>query len=171
MELTISKQNIDYTQIDPAPLDESLAVVNRFVTDTAYFLNRFSSLCEKKLLAVSQQIRKLETTITILEGKLSSIPGLDVIDQPTATPSAAPAAGAAPAGAAPSDPSNPAPVDDDDDDISVGEPAYDIKQDPQFAHYFKLLRIGVPEQRVRDAMAKDDLEEHADAVIAAHNNK
>ncbi|XP_027631532.1 WASH complex subunit 3 isoform X6 [Tupaia chinensis] len=55
----------------------TVAFLNQFVVHTVQFLNRFSTVCEEKLADLSLRIQQIETTLNILDAKLSSIPGLD----------------------------------------------------------------------------------------------
>ena len=54
-----------------------VAFINQSVVYTVHFLNCFSIICEEKLAKLSLQIQQVETTLNILDAKLSSIPGLD----------------------------------------------------------------------------------------------
>lgn len=63
-------QVIDYTQVQPIQHKRTLAFVNHFVTRTASFLNRFSTVCEGKLSDISFRLQRLEITMTILETKV-----------------------------------------------------------------------------------------------------
>ena len=49
----------------------TIAFLNHFITHTARFLNRFSCVCEDKLSTLSLRIQRLETTMSILEAKVS----------------------------------------------------------------------------------------------------
>lgn len=70
---------IDYNRVDSIPTNKTLSVVNHFVINTTEFLNKFTYLCETKLSQVAREIERLEITMTILEKKLESIPGLESI--------------------------------------------------------------------------------------------
>ena len=70
---------INYEQVDPVPYKTTLAFINNFVINTTQFVNRFSYLAEQKLSDVSRDIHRLEITMSILEAKLDSIPGLENI--------------------------------------------------------------------------------------------
>ncbi|KAJ8031809.1 WASH complex subunit 3 [Holothuria leucospilota] len=47
-----------------------LAFLNHFIIHTTRFLNKFSCVCEQKLLDLNQRIQKLEVTMNILEAKV-----------------------------------------------------------------------------------------------------
>ncbi|KAG8514074.1 WASH complex subunit 3, partial [Galemys pyrenaicus] len=70
----------------------TVAFLNQFVVHTVQFLNRFSTVCEEKLAELSLRIQQIETTLNILDAKLSSIPGLDDVTfevSPISVPSVA----------------------------------------------------------------------------------
>ena len=72
---------VDYATVDPVPHHKTVTLVNNFLMQTAQFLNRFASLCEEKLDLVSNNLRRLEITTTILEAKLESIKWLSSAPQ------------------------------------------------------------------------------------------
>ena len=78
-------------QIGAIHQKRTLAFLNHFITHTANFLNRFSCTCEDKLANISLRIQRLETTVSILEAKLNSVPGLEGVTVPTSTSSTTPA--------------------------------------------------------------------------------
>uniref|UniRef100_A0A8C6BGI2 WASH complex subunit 3 n=1 Tax=Monodon monoceros TaxID=40151 RepID=A0A8C6BGI2_MONMO len=59
------------------PQERRVAFLNQFVVHTVQFLNPFSTVCEEKLAELSRRMQQVETTLNILDAKLSSIPGLD----------------------------------------------------------------------------------------------
>ncbi|EOA94294.1 Coiled-coil domain-containing protein 53, partial [Anas platyrhynchos] len=64
-------------QVPAIQQKRTVAFLNQFVVHTVQFLNRFSTVCEEKLSALSLRIQQIETTLNILDAKLSSIPGLE----------------------------------------------------------------------------------------------
>eukprot|EP00211_Chloroparvula_japonica_P011634 CAMPEP_0119142342 /NCGR_PEP_ID=MMETSP1310-20130426/32465_1 /TAXON_ID=464262 /ORGANISM="Genus nov. species nov., Strain RCC2339" /LENGTH=83 /DNA_ID=CAMNT_0007133871 /DNA_START=66 /DNA_END=313 /DNA_ORIENTATION=+ len=68
---------IDYEKVAPVAHHKTVALINNFVIDTTEFLNKFSFLCERKLLSVSEDIHRIEVTLAVLEAKLASLPELD----------------------------------------------------------------------------------------------
>ena len=58
---------INYEKVPPVPYYKTVSLVNNVVIETTEFLNRFSYLCEQKLLGVSRDIQRLEVTLAILE--------------------------------------------------------------------------------------------------------
>ena len=49
----------------------TLAFLNHFISHTVRFLNRFSGVCEEKLEDLSGRLQRIETTMNILEAKVS----------------------------------------------------------------------------------------------------
>ncbi|XP_057243415.1 WASH complex subunit 3-like isoform X1 [Malurus melanocephalus] len=75
--LPIVGSGIDLTKVPAIQQKRTVAFLNQFVVHTVQFLNRFSTVCEEKLSALSLRIQHIETTLNILDAKLSSIPGLE----------------------------------------------------------------------------------------------
>ncbi|GAV07618.1 hypothetical protein RvY_17434 [Ramazzottius varieornatus] len=65
------------SQIPAIPVDNTIAYVNQAALVMVQHMNRFSAAAEEKLYHISTSVTRLETELAILEGKLSSIPGLD----------------------------------------------------------------------------------------------
>jgi WASH complex subunit CCDC53 len=87
---------INFEDVDPVVYKKTLAFINNFVINTTQFMNRFSYLCEEKLSSVSRDIQRLEITMSLLEAKLVSIPGMDQITTPLAEDAPATAVAATP---------------------------------------------------------------------------
>ena len=138
----------------PIPHRKLLVMLNQFTVTTTRFLNRFANQCDDRLSRVSSDLSNLETTLAILEAKLSSVPGLegaaaaaDTSAIPDVAPDQPPAqsVGVGKPAAAPLQPAgqppvaaNPAPP--------AGPPA---KDDPVYATYFKLIRLGMPLEQAK----------------------
>ncbi|MBN3303687.1 WASC3 protein, partial [Amia calva] len=75
--LPIVGSGIDLTKVPAIQQKRIVAFLNQFIVHTVRFLNRFSTVCEEKLASISLRIQQIETTLNILEAKLSSIPGLE----------------------------------------------------------------------------------------------
>ena len=67
----------DLTKVPALQQKRMVAFLNQFVVHTVWFLNHFSTVCEEKLADLSLRIQQIETTLNILDAKLTSIPGLD----------------------------------------------------------------------------------------------
>ncbi|KAM9230128.1 WASH complex subunit 3 isoform 3-T3 [Dugong dugon] len=75
--LPLMGSGIDLTKVPAIQQKRTVAFLNQFVVHTVQFLNHFSTICEEKLADLSLRIQQIETTLNILDAKLSSIPGLD----------------------------------------------------------------------------------------------
>ncbi|PIK33797.1 putative WASH complex subunit CCDC53 isoform X2, partial [Apostichopus japonicus] len=130
-----------------------LAFLNHFIIHTTRFLNKFSCVCEQKLLDLNHRIQKLEVTMNILEAKLASIPGLENVTVEQATPQQPPATNL------------PAVTAGDDQAPSETEPALPeapptltVSQDPRYMKYFKMINMGVPIEPLRNKVLMDGLD-------------
>jgi WASH complex subunit CCDC53 len=142
-----------FQQVRPVPIQATLVLVNNFIVNTTKFLNTFSESCEIKIANVSKKLNDLEITLSVLEAKLNSIPGLDGFSSsdlpsaqqtapatqapPASDSSAAPPAPAAAAAAAPPPPAA--------DGVTVST-------HPDYAEFFKLQRLGVPPPVIQGKM-------------------
>ncbi len=60
----------------PLALGTTLVIVNNFAAEAVSFLNEFGNLCESRLNDVSKRLSRAESSVSILEAKLKSVPGL-----------------------------------------------------------------------------------------------
>ena len=75
--LPLMGSGIDLTKVPAIQQKRMVAFLKQFVVHAVEFLNLFSTVCEEKLADLSLHIQQIETTLNILDAKLSSIPGLD----------------------------------------------------------------------------------------------
>uniref|UniRef100_A0AAQ4PMM3 WASH complex subunit 3 n=1 Tax=Gasterosteus aculeatus aculeatus TaxID=481459 RepID=A0AAQ4PMM3_GASAC len=79
--LPIVGSGVDLTKVPAIQQRRVVAYLNQFVVHTVRFLNRFSTVCEEKLANISLRIQQIETTLCILEAKVSlSLSGRSVSD-------------------------------------------------------------------------------------------
>ncbi|XP_031439208.1 WASH complex subunit 3, partial [Clupea harengus] len=148
-----------------------VAYLNQFVVHTVRFLNRFSTVCEEKLATISLRIQQIETTLSILEAKLSSIPGLEdvrvegVAERPAAeangpvAPSSHTDIPVAPAPApAPEPPHQPPEPASEPKVESVGSNVMTVAKDPRYARYLKMVQVGVPAMAIKNKMVIEGLD-------------
>jgi len=64
---------IKWLQVDAINPKRMLAFLNHFIVHTTGFLNRFSVICEEKLEDLSVRLQRLETTVCLLEAKVSGV--------------------------------------------------------------------------------------------------
>ncbi|CAH1800206.1 unnamed protein product [Owenia fusiformis] len=166
--LPIVGTGIDLSKVGAINQKRTLAFLNHFITHTVRFLNRFSCVCEDKLEHLTVRIQRLETTMSVLEAKLSSIPGLENVTlansgsstQSAATP-AAPAASATPAGEGPVAPPAAQAEETSTAPAAPEEPEQSstpVSKDPRYQKYFKMVNMGVHEQAVKMKMKTEGVD-------------
>ena len=70
---------IDYNQIEGLQRKRLLKFINHFVLQTSHFLSNFSQTCDMKILNLAKKIQNIETSLSLLEMKLDSVPELQSI--------------------------------------------------------------------------------------------
>jgi len=171
--LNVSKEKINFVplpneelkldNLQPVPVKKTLLIVNTFIVNTTAFLNKFVATCEDKLHKLRTDINRMEVTLNLLEGKLQSIdwlrnaqngniPYIPIVedlkdndfkdDRNIAPP--------------------PAPIlqtQESSTQIQSSSSSADdaFKSNPQYAPWFKMLKIKVPPQAVRNKMAMTGL--------------
>ncbi|KAE8281345.1 WASH complex subunit 3 [Larimichthys crocea] len=168
--LPIVGSGVDLTKVPAIQQRRVVAYLNQFVVHTVRFLNRFSTVCEEKLANISLRIQQIETTLCILEAKLSSIPGLEDVtvdglsqqkpaqaNGPTITnqsqegPPAEPLPPAEPAQAAPEAAAT-------QKAEAAAENVMTVAKDPRYARYLKMVQVGVPVMAIRNKMVLEGLD-------------
>ncbi|AWO98148.1 putative WASH complex subunit CCDC53 [Scophthalmus maximus] len=172
--LPIVGSGVDLTKVPAIQQRRVVAYLNQFVVHTVRFLNRFSTVCEEKLANISLRIQQIETTLCILEAKLSSIPGLEdvtidgISQQQTAqangpTAASQSQAGGPPAAATlpPPEPTQPAPEaapTQKAEAAAAAENVMTVAKDPRYARYLKMVQVGVPVMAIRNKMVLEGLD-------------
>lgn len=169
--LPIVGSGVDLTKVPAIQQRRIVAYLNQFVVHTVRFLNRFSTVCEEKLANISLRIQQIETTLCILEAKLSSIPGLedvtvDGVGQQQTAQTQGPAAASQsqadgpPAGTLP--PPEPTQSAPEAATTQKAEAAavnvMTVAKDPRYARYLKMVQVGVPVQAIRNKMTQENLD-------------
>uniref|UniRef100_A0AAZ3S399 WASH complex subunit 3 n=1 Tax=Oncorhynchus tshawytscha TaxID=74940 RepID=A0AAZ3S399_ONCTS len=146
-----------------------VAYLNQFIVHTVRFLNRFSTVCEEKLACISLRIQQIETTLSILEAKLSSIPGLEdvrvegvgqrpatEVNSPVLVPSQpeTPIAVAVPLQPPEASPNIPDPRAAE----AAGDSRMTVAKDPRYARYLKMVQVGVPVMAIKNKMVQEGLD-------------
>nr|XP_019947783.1 PREDICTED: WASH complex subunit CCDC53 [Paralichthys olivaceus] len=172
--LPIVGSGVDLTKVPAIQQRRIVAYLNQFVVHTVRFLNRFSTVCEEKLANISLRIQQIETTLCILEAKLSSIPGLEEVtidgisqQQQTAQANGPTAASQSQAGGPPAEtlpPPEPtqtvreaAPMQKTDAEVAA-ENVMTVAKDPRYARYLKMVQVGVPVMAIRNKMVLEGLD-------------
>ncbi len=122
----------------PLERNKILAAINSFIISTTKFMNDFAVNCNVKLDEVDTTIMAVRAMVIQLETKLSGVP-----DEPQNVAAPQPAATSTTDGASPSDqaPAAPAPVG-----------GSGMSEDPQYAPYYRQLKVGIPPDRVFNKM-------------------
>ncbi|XP_054242638.1 WASH complex subunit 3 isoform X1 [Indicator indicator] len=157
--LPIVGSGIDLTKVPAIQQKRTVAFLNQFVVHTVQFLNRFSTVCEEKLSALSLRIQQIETTLNILDAKLSSIPGLeDVKFEVSSTNINSVTNG--PVAEATTD-QQPAQNSMHEEGLqkteAVTENVITVSKDPRYARYLKMVQVGVPVMAIRNKMISEGL--------------
>ncbi|NWW54301.1 WASC3 protein, partial [Pedionomus torquatus] len=184
--LPIVGSGIDLTKVPAIQQKRTVAFLNQFVVHTVQFLNRFSTVCEEKLSALSLRIQQIETTLNILDAKLSSIPGLeDVKCQVSSANTNSVTNG--PVTQATTDQQTAVSAQSGchllclhqnnihEEGLQktevVTENVVTVAKDPRYARYLKMVQVGVPVLAIRNKMISEglnpDLLETPDAPVPA----
>ncbi|XP_068951350.1 WASH complex subunit 3 isoform X2 [Petaurus breviceps papuanus] len=172
--LPLMGSGIDLTKVPAIQQKRTVAFLNQFVVHTVQFLNRFSTVCEEKLSALSLRIQQIETTLNILDAKLSSIPGLEDVkfEISTANVSGVTNGPEAPTGQHSSvSPQSEKSVQDTGPQKceAAAEHILTVAKDPRYARYLKMVQVGVPVMAIRNKMISEgldpDLLERPDAPV------
>jgi WASH complex subunit CCDC53 len=168
---------INLAQIEPINQKRMLAFLNHFLSHTVAFLNRFSVVCEEKLENLTIRIQRLESTLSILEAKLSSIPGLDDVTatavhvtQPSTATSvsqalvvtmATVATTSTAAATTLAEPVTIVPAVNGGvltEATPADLPTNRAANDPRYAKYFRLLSMKIPKEALQQRMAIEGLD-------------
>ncbi|XP_067906249.1 WASH complex subunit 3 [Heterodontus francisci] len=173
--LPLVGSGIDLTRVPAIQQKRTVAFLNQFIAHTVRFLNRFSTVCEEKLASLSLRIQQIETTLNILEAKLSSIPGLEDVKPETTNQGQNIANGPSSVTATNQHQPSPAEVQQNIESTtqikadSLAENAITVAKDPRYARYLKMVQVGVPVMAIRNKMISEglnpDLLETPDAPV------
>uniref|UniRef100_A0A5F8GUH1 WASH complex subunit 3 n=1 Tax=Monodelphis domestica TaxID=13616 RepID=A0A5F8GUH1_MONDO len=166
--LPLMGSGIDLTKVPAIQQKRTVAFLNQFVVHTVQFLNRFSTVCEEKLSALSLRIQQIETTLNILDAKLSSIPGLEDVKFEISTANVNSVTNGPEA-----TPDQPEQNNTQDSGPQKCEAAAEhiltVAKDPRYARYLKMVQVGVPVMAIRNKMISEgldpDLLEKPDAPV------
>ncbi|XP_063303271.1 WASH complex subunit 3 [Pelobates fuscus] len=166
--LPIVGSGIDLTKVPAIQQKRTVAFLNQFVVHTAQFLNRFATICEEKLSALSLRVQQIETTLNILDAKLSSIPGLEdvKVEKQHVPPDTIPN-GHIPTQADSQSSLSVSPQSDvtqnsmkeiplQKEEVQT-ENVVTVAKDPRYARYLKMVQVGVPVMAIRNKMISEGL--------------
>ncbi|XP_037052751.1 WASH complex subunit 3 isoform X6 [Peromyscus leucopus] len=164
--LPLMGSGIDLTKVPAIQQKRTVAFLNQFVVHTVQFLNRFSTVCEEKLADLSLRIQQIETTLNILDAKLSSIPGLEDVTVEVSPLSVTAVPSGSHSESPPEQPqiyTNSLQQDSTQDsgpqesEVS-SENIVTVAKDPRYARYLKMVQVGVPVMAIRNKMISEGLD-------------
>ncbi|XP_048011044.1 WASH complex subunit 3 [Megalobrama amblycephala] len=161
--LPIVGSGIDLTKVPAIQQRKIVAFLNQFIVHTVRFLNRFSTVCEEKLATVSLRIQQIETTLSILEAKLASIPGLEEVTvdgvRQTSAETNGPAVDGSRATVPPVEASQQTQVAPQEPKAEApAENIMTVAKDPRYARYLKMVQVGVPVMAIKNKMVMEGLD-------------
>ncbi|KAI2567596.1 WASH complex subunit 3 isoform X2 [Nomascus leucogenys] len=167
--LPLMGSGIDLTKVPAIQQKRTVAFLNQFVVHTVQFLNRFSTVCEEKLADLSLRIQQIETTLNILDAKLSSIPGLDDVTVEVSPLNVTSVTNGAHPEATSEQPQNSTQDSGLQESEVSAENILTVAKDPRYARYLKMVQVGVPVMAIRNKMISEgldpDLLERPDAPV------
>ncbi|KAH0786880.1 WASH complex subunit 3 [Histomonas meleagridis] len=162
---------IDYSNADSIGHARIIASVNQFAERTVDFLNRFSNICDLKLLEVSERINNVEILTAILEKKLQSVEDLNFTPGQRIEPAAPPVPQEEPQAESGTPPPPAPPPPQTEGEAPQGEETqtestpnaeenapYSPRNDPLYARWFRLKDIGVPIMSLAKNMEAEGLD-------------
>ncbi|XP_014635842.1 PREDICTED: WASH complex subunit CCDC53 isoform X2 [Ceratotherium simum simum] len=167
--LPLMGSGIDLTKVPAIQQKRTVAFLNQFVVHTVQFLNRFSTVCEEKLADLSLRIQQIETTLNILDAKLSSIPGLDDVTFEVSPISVTSVKNESPSETTSEQSQNSLQDSGPQESEVTAENILTVAKDPRYARYLKMVQVGVPVMAIRNKMISEgldpDLLERPDAPV------
>ncbi|XP_045409065.1 WASH complex subunit 3 isoform X2 [Lemur catta] len=167
--LPLMGSGIDLTKVPAIQQKRTVAFLNQFVVHTVQFLNRFSTVCEEKLADLSLRIQQIETTLNILDAKLSSIPGLDDVTFEVAPLNVTSVTNGSHSEVTSEQSQNSTQDSGPQESEVSAENILTVAKDPRYARYLKMVQVGVPVMAIRNKMISEgldpDLLERPDAPV------
>ncbi|KAL4664813.1 hypothetical protein H8957_016366, partial [Semnopithecus entellus] len=137
----------DLTKVPTLQQKGTVAFLNQFVVHTVQFLDCFSMVCEEKLADLSLCIQQIETTLNILDTKLSSISDLDDV-----TVEVSPLSVTGITNGLHTQDSGP-----QESEGSAGN-SLTVVKDPRYARDLKMVQVGVPAMAIRNKIRPEGLD-------------
>ncbi|XP_019370915.1 PREDICTED: WASH complex subunit CCDC53 isoform X2 [Gavialis gangeticus] len=164
--LPLVGSGIDLTKVPAIQQKRTVAFLNQFVVHTVQFLNRFSTVCEEKLSALSLRIQQIETTLNILDAKLSSIPGLEDVKFEVSSANVNSVTNGPVLQATTEQQSTSVSPQSENSIHETGlqkteaaeENVITVAKDPRYARYLKMVQVGVPVMAIRNKMISEGLD-------------
>ncbi|XP_006979912.1 WASH complex subunit 3 isoform X3 [Peromyscus maniculatus bairdii] len=156
--LPLMGSGIDLTKVPAIQQKRTVAFLNQFVVHTVQFLNRFSTVCEEKLADLSLRIQQIETTLNILDAKLSSIPGLEDVTVEVSPLSVTAVPSGSHSESPPEQPQDSTQDSGPQESEVSSENIVTVAKDPRYARYLKMVQVGVPVMAIRNKMISEGLD-------------
>ncbi|XP_054430601.1 WASH complex subunit 3 isoform X2 [Pteronotus mesoamericanus] len=156
--LPLMGSGIDLTKVPAIQQKRTVAFLNQFVVHTVQFLNRFSTVCEEKLADLSLRIQQIETTLNILDAKLSSIPGLDEVTFEVCPVSVTSVTNESRSETTSEQSQNSLQDSGPQESEVTAENILTVAKDPRYARYLKMVQVGVPLMAIRNKMISEGLD-------------
>ncbi|KAB0388762.1 hypothetical protein E2I00_000816 [Balaenoptera physalus] len=167
--LPLTGSGIDLTKVPAIQQKRTVAFLNQFVVHTVQFLNPFSAVCEEKLADLSLRIQQIETTLNILDAKLSSIPGLDDAIFEVSPISVTRITNETRSETTAEQSQNSLQDSGPQESEVTPENILTVAKDIRYARYLKMVQVGVPVMAIRNKMISEgldpDLPERPDAPV------
>ncbi|NP_001116432.1 WASH complex subunit 3 isoform 2 [Mus musculus] len=156
--LPLMGSGIDLTKVPAIQQKRTVAFLNQFVVHTVQFLNRFSAVCEEKLADLSLRIQQIETTLNILDAKLSSIPGLEDVTVEVSPLNVTAVTNGSHSETTSEQTQNSTQDSGAQESEAPSENVLTVAKDPRYARYLKMVQVGVPVMAIRDKMISEGLD-------------
>lgn len=170
--LPIVGSGVDLTKVPAIQQRRTVAYLNQFIVHTVRFLNRFSTVCEEKLASISLRVQQIETTLCILEAKLSSIPGLEDVTVDEVSLQQQNQTNGLSVNQRQKENDHQGPMSHTEDVQSQPEPpnikkaeestpeinVVTVAKDPKYARYLKMVQVGVPVMAIKNKMVLEGLD-------------
>ena len=141
-------KGIDYTMIEGIQRKRILKFVNHFIVQVTNFLSNFSQTCDEKMLMIGNRLNSLETSLTLLEHKLDSLPipkqdqNADILTKEKEKA-----------------------VVNDEPKIQVESSIAELELDPNLIKFKKMIDVGVPRQAVEQKMYTEGFNEEEISLL------
>ncbi|MCP9263893.1 hypothetical protein DINM_006902 [Dirofilaria immitis] len=172
--------NIDMSQMKPIGTKQIIAFVNYFMVRNVQMLQSFVSNMERRIIDMEKRLNRVEVELKLLEHKLNSVPGLqtvvpkgnelltgqhydgllvkgtlkdETVDNTKVVDSESLSASSSVAG-----------VERPQESMASNSLSAEqnhslhIRDDPRYAVYFKMLKMGVPECAVKQKMKSEGID-------------
>jgi len=161
--IPIIEPTIDYTKVPPIHQKRTISFINHFVVNTVSSLNKLALTCEEKLFEFENKLQRVEAAVVILESRLASIPTSEEKPVEKVPPKENTEE---PVKAEPVPVEEEAAKDVDETDKEAVQNETPIQEDnlqpitnhPLYQKYFKMLKVGVKKESVKQQMAQDGLD-------------